>query len=241
MSGFNSSVPNVSHPEAPESPLSPVAMTVHGIPLPDARRTSGRLKMLLVVACCAAPVVASYVTYFLIKPEGRTNYGELISPSPIPEQLPLKRLSGEAVGPLSLKGQWIIAVVAEGACNATCENNLLIQRQLREAIGRDKDRIDKVWFVTDDAAPPPAILQSIAAGDSTQVFRVPRANLADWLKPAEGKVLEQHLYVIDPRAQWMMRAPPNPNPTQNWAALSKFKKDIERLLRASASWDQPGR
>ena len=38
----------------------------------DARgaRARGRLKMLLVLLVCAAPVIASYFTYFVIRPEG---------------------------------------------------------------------------------------------------------------------------------------------------------------------------
>lgn len=243
MSGSNSFVPNVSNnPEAPEEPTSPVSMTVHSLPLPDARRTFGRLQMLLVLACCAAPVVASYFTYFVIKPQGGANYSELITPPrAIPEQLPLVSLTGESVKPAALRGQWILAVVANGACDASCENNLLIQRQLRETLGREKERVDKVWFLTDDAPPSPLILQAISAGDPTQVLRVPRAELSQWLQPAEGQLLDQHIYVIDPMGQWMMRAPPNPEPERNLSALGKFKKDIERLLRASASWDQPGR
>ena len=42
------------------------------------------------------------------------------------------------------------------------------------------------------------------------------------------------MYIVDPMAQWMMRVPVDPDP----AAL---KRDIERLLRASASWDRAGR
>ena len=37
-------------------------------------------------------------------------------------------------------------------------------------------------------------------------------------------------------AHWMMRFP-----TLDKANASKAKRDISRLLRASASWDQPGR
>jgi hypothetical protein len=33
---------------------------------------------------------------------------------------------------------------------------------------------------------------------------------------------------------WMMRMPPAPEP-------ARVKRDLERLLRASASWDQAGR
>jgi hypothetical protein len=78
------------------------------------------------------------------------------------------------------------------------------------------------------------VLQAIAQGAPTTVLRVPRDELARWLAPAPGHALEQHLYVVDPMGQWMMRVPAQPEP-------AKLKRDIERLLRASASWDRPGR
>jgi hypothetical protein len=40
--------------------------------------------------------------------------------------------------------------VAGGACDATCEKHLYLQRQLRESLGKDKDRLDWVWLVPDD-------------------------------------------------------------------------------------------
>lgn len=219
-----------------------MALTVHGIQIPDVRRSGGRLKMLLVLAFCASPVIASYLTYFLIKPEGRTNYAELITPPrSIPQQLALQSVSGQAIDPASLKGQWIIAVVAGGACSEQCETNLLIQRQLRETLGREKDRVDKVWFLVDQATPSEAVVRSVSSGAATQIYRVSREQLAQWLQPSGGHALEDHLYVIDPMAHWMMRAPVISNPSGDWAGLTKFKKDIERLLRASASWDQAGR
>ena len=83
-------------------PDEPLAMTVHSMAAPDLaepaqaekRRTlSGRVKMLLVLLVCASPVIASYFTYFVIRPEGRTNYGELIQPPrELPAVLPLATL-----------------------------------------------------------------------------------------------------------------------------------------------------
>ena len=58
--------------------------------------------------------------------------------------------------------------------------------------------------------------------------------LAQWLKPEAGQALSDHLYIVDPMGRWMMRTPVDPDP-------AKVKRDIERLLRASASWDRPGR
>ncbi len=221
----------------------PVSFAVHSLPepamaeVPDdpRRKKNGRLKMLLVLAMCVSPVVASYLTYFVIKPQGRTNYSDLISPSrDLPANLPLTKLTGEAVPALSLRGQWLMVVVSDAACDASCEKSLYLQRQLRETLGREKDRIDKVWFVTDAAAPRAEVMQAISQGTPATVLRVPREALAKWFAPATGQALDAHIYIVDPMGQWMMRTPINPDP-------SKLKRDVEKLLRASASWDLPGR
>ncbi len=221
----------------------PVSFAVHSLPepalaepQPDPRRkTHGRLKMLLVLAMCVSPVVASYFTYFVLKPQGRTNYSDLISPSrDLPADLPLTTLTGEAVPPLSLRGQWLMVVVADSACEAACEKSLYLQRQLRETLGREKARIDKVWFVTDSGTPRPEVMQAIGVGTPATVLRVPRDALAKWFVPAVGQALDAHIYLVDPMGQWMMRAPSNPD-------AAKLKRDVEKLLRASASWDLPGR
>ena len=37
----------------------------------ERRTRAGRWKMLLVLVLCAAPVVASYLAYYVVRPEGR--------------------------------------------------------------------------------------------------------------------------------------------------------------------------
>ncbi|MBC8056771.1 MAG: hypothetical protein H7Y61_09355 [Rhizobiales bacterium] len=220
---------------------SPLSFTVHSMQLPAlegeaVRRTrSGRMRMLLVLAICAAPVVASYLTYFVIRPEGRTNYSELIQPpSPIPAELPLADLKGASVKAEALAGQWLIIVVSAAACDAVCEKQLWLQRQLRETLGRDKDRVDKIWLINDAAAPRPEALAGVTTNTEATVLRVPRAALARWLQPTGGRALEDHIYIVDPRGHWMMRAPPDADP-------SKLKADVIKLLRGSAGWDKAGR
>jgi hypothetical protein len=220
---------------------SPLSFTVHSMAPPAldgdaARRTrSGRLKMLLVLAICAAPVIASYFTYFVIRPEGRTNYSELVQPQrPLPGALPLTDLQGRAVSAETLKGQWLLVVVAGAACDARCEKHLWVQRQLRETLGRDKDRVDKLWLIDDAATPRPETLAGVTTNTDATVLRVPRAALAAWLEPAAGRALEDHLYIVDPLGNWMMRAPTDADP-------AKLKSDVVKLLRASAGWDKAGR
>jgi hypothetical protein len=235
MSGSNSSAPGSS--DAPEG-VAGLSFTVHSMPVAalDERRTKhGRLKMLLVLLVCAAPVIASYFTYFVIRPEGRTNYSELVQPArPVPAELPLANLQGQAVQPSSLKGQWLLVVVAGAACNERCEKNLWLQRQLRESLGRDSARLDKVWLINDSVAARPETVQAVTAGAPVTVLRVPPEALAAWLQPATGQQLDEHMYIVDPMGNWMMRVPPQPD-------AAKLKRDILKLLRASASWDQAGR
>jgi hypothetical protein len=240
MSGSNSSAPGSAANERRLAAAAPLSFAVHAMQPPaldDAsRRTArGRLQMLLVLFVCAVPVVASYLTYYVIRPEGRTNYSELIAPlRPLPADLPLSDLQGATVAAESLKGQWLLVVVSGGACDAVCEKHLWLQRQLRETLGRDKDRLDKVWLITDDVPPRPQTLDAVRTHTEMTVLRAPMNRLAAWLAPAVGHRLSDHLYIVDPLGNWMMRVPADPDP-------ARLKRDVEKLLRASAGWDKPGR
>ena len=223
-------------PTAPES----LSFTVHDTPAPThdlaaAQTSSGRWTMALILLACALPVVASYVTYYFIRPAGRTNYATLIEPQrPLPglEILPAQDLAGRTVPLTTLKGQWLLVVVAPAACDPACEGRLFMQRQLREMVGAERERIDKVWLVDSPGPIAPALLAAMQARPEVAVLRVDRAALAHWLQPAFGHALEDHLYIVDPLGNWMMRAPANPDPM-------KLKKDLERLLRGSEWWDRP--
>jgi hypothetical protein len=237
MSGSSSSSP----PAVPPAPDEPLGLTVHSLPSPreaalaDEQRTArGRLKMFVVLLVCAAPVVASYFTYYVIRPEGRRNYGELIEPQrPLPATQ-ARSLAGQPVMLPSLKGQWLLVSVAGGACDAACEKHLYLQRQLREGLGKNKDRLDWVWLIADDAPVRPQIQ---AATQQATALRIDPAVLSKWLAPAPGQRLQDHLYVVDPMGHWMMRFPAG----QDVGTAPKVRRDLEHLMRGSASWDQPGR
>ena len=237
MPGSNSSSP-AAKPGAFDQPLG---LTVHTLPQPqeaalgDAQRTrTGRLKMLLLALVCAAPVIASYFTYYVVRPEGRRNYGDLIEPQrPMPAWTAAD-LSGKPVNLRSLHGQWLLVSVAGAACDAACEKHLYLQRQLRESLGKDKERLDWVWLVADDA---PLREELKPAVRQATVLRVPAAQLSQWLSPAPGAQLDDHLYVVDPMGHWMMRFPP----AQDTETAAKVRRDLERLMRGSVGWDKPGR
>lgn len=242
MSGSNLSDAFCARAAAPgsEGP-EPLCLCVHGLPptgaaLPVAQRTRrGRWQMLAVLLVCAAPVLASYFTYYVVRPEGRRNFGTLIESQPVvPAEEWARTLDGEAVPLASLKGQWLLISVAGGRCDAACEAHLYLQRQLRESLGREKDRVDWVWLVNDQEPLPQALAPALAQAG---VLRVEASTLAAWLRPAAGQRLEDHLYVVDPLGHWMMRMPAS----LDRSSAVRARRDLERLLRASASWDSPGR
>jgi hypothetical protein len=218
-----------------------LGLTVYALPEPgeamaeETRRTrAGRWKMIALLLVCAAPVIASYFTYYVIRPEGRRNFGTLIEPQrPLPE-LQVQDLDGRPHPLSELKGQWLLVSVGSGACDEACVQQLYLQRQLRESLGKDKERVDRVWLISDAQPVPPALLPGLK---EATVLRVPQAELQRWLAPDEGHTLAEHLYVVDPLGNWMLRFPAKLDvPT-----AGKAKRDLERLLRASSSWDQPGR
>ena len=216
----------------------PVAMTVHSMPAPHealaGQRSIGRLKMLAVLTMCAAPVVASYFTYYVVKPSGDgTAYSSLIQPARPMPAIEARSLDGAAVSLRSLRGQWLLVVVDSGACAEACEKRLFMQRQLREMTGRERDRIDKLWLVVDDAPVSPRLRAALEATPAMTVLRAPRDAVATWLQAEAGHALDEHLYIVDPLGDWMMRAPHDADP-------SRLKRDVDRLLRASAGWDKPG-
>lgn len=187
-------------------------------------KNGSRWTLFIVIALCAAPLIFSYLTYYVIKPQGRTNYGDLLDPRayPIPE-LSTTTLAGKPVALTDFKGKWIMLQVNGGDCQKACTDKLYYMRQLRLTQGKDMDRIERVWLIT-DKEPLQTVLMSEFEG--THMLRVDPAKLAAWLPVNAGTTAADHYYMIDPLGNLMMRFPKNPD-------ANKIKKDISKLLKAS--------
>jgi hypothetical protein len=109
-----------------------------------------------------------------------------------------------------------------------------MQRQLRETLGREKDRLDWVLLISDDAPLSPELQKRLQ--DPTlkgfTALRVANKDVSEWLGNSTGR-----LYLVDPQGDYMMRFPEN----MTTEGAAKAKADINRLLRASSFWDTPGR
>jgi hypothetical protein len=162
-----------------------------------------RNKLLWVALVCTAPLVLGTAAYLLgWSPGAPSNYGELIPP--------------KAIAPLSeFRGKWVLVTFDAAACDAYCERKLYIMRQVRRAQGKDMDRIERLWVLSDADRPR---AEALAASEGTRVGRLSAEGFPG--TPAD------HIYVVDPLGNLMMRFPRDPDP-------SKVIKDLQRLLKYS--------
>lgn len=199
-------------------------MTTHLETREDAYREAmigGRIKMLLIFLVCAAPVVASYVTYYFIKPEGRVNYGVLIEPArPLPDA-ELTLLDGKPFRLSEFRGKWVLLTFDAGDCPVACADKLFKMRQLRTMQGKERERVERAWLITDNA---PLSTMLIREHDGMRMLRAGNSPLAREF-PVEGERAD-HIYLIDPLGNLVLRYPKNADPM-------KMNKDLGRLLKYS--------
>jgi hypothetical protein len=198
----------------------PAATKTVAAPISPTDRAA-RIKLVLMFLLFAAPVVASYVSYYLIQPQGRTNYGELVLPQLPIGNLPFARLDvagkpvAEAVG---FKGKWLMLTALTGSERQSLERRLYLMRQVRLTTGKDMERIERALVLLDDALAPAAL---IGQHHGLHVLRLPPA---DWRTTFSAG--SDRIYLVDPLGNLMMSFPFDPDP-------NKMKKDLAKLLRAS--------
>ncbi len=185
-------------------------------------RRRGRLKLLALLLLLSSPIAASYYTYYVLRPDGRTNYGALV------EQRPVDALGGVAVvGEVrtlgELHGRWIMLVVAPSDCDEGCRQRLYHLRQVRLTAGKERDRVERVWLLPDAGTPDPQLL---AEHEGLLVIRAPGQAIAANLPATGTTTVSDHIWLIDPLGHLMMRFPRDADP-------SRIKKDLAKVLRAS--------
>jgi hypothetical protein len=180
----------------------------------EARRRSARRNLIAITAVALFPFIGSGLLYWLWKPGAYVNYGQLIEPVPI----------AQAAGPpalQALEGKWVFLMVDGGACDEYCRRKLYAMRQVRLTQGKDMERIERAWLVDDGAATSPEVL-----GEYAGTHRVDAAGNPLIARLAPGGSARDHLYIVDPLGNVMMRYARDADP-------SRIKKDLTRLLKVS--------
>jgi cytochrome oxidase Cu insertion factor (SCO1/SenC/PrrC family) len=185
-----------------------------------ATRDKGRARRTLIVLAllCAAPVVASYVAYYWLKPAAHVNYGELLDPVPIPEITGIS-FDGGGFRLSAYRGRWVMLAADAGPCEETCRRKLYATRQARTIQGREQERVVRVWITNAMSLREEALAQHpglVAA----------HVDSAQWpALPGPGGATG-NIYLIDPLGNLVLRYSADPD-------IKRMANDLERLLRAS--------
>ncbi|MGE5090210.1 MAG: SCO family protein, partial [Candidatus Levyibacteriota bacterium] len=170
----------------------------------------------LIALIAVAPVILAYIAYHYWPRTARTNYGDLLPAQTLPH-LTGTALAGGAFDDGALRGKWLVLFAAPGACDPGCRQALYASRQARTIQNAERDRVQRVWLVTDTAVPAPALL---AEHPDLTVARV---------APRELAALPRGLgvmYLVDPLGNLVLAWPANPD-------IKAMAKDLTKLLHAS--------
>lgn len=197
----------------------------------------GRLKMLLILAVCASPVVLGTLAYWFYRSDTTTNYGTFIEPQ------------RQAEGLEAFRGKWVMFTVDSPQCDEFCAKRLYLMRQVRLTQGKDKERIERVLLLSE---PGKAVfitagvdsLEKVHEGmhllylerDKRERLLGLSSKMAIDKAPGDAadkgsndgadRGLDKGIYLVDPLGHVMMRFPDDPDP-------SRMKKDLGKLLKWS--------
>lgn len=182
-------------------------------------KRTGNFTLWLVLMVCIAPIIAATIVHRYFPPESRMNYGDLVEPVPLP-RTPLQTLDGKPFSLSALQGKWVMIQADGGACAPACVEKLWKLRQLRLTQGKNMERIERLWLITDQA-PVAESLQKEYAG--TVMLRA----TPEFMRSLPAQVSpDAHIWLADPLGNVMMRYSPGANP-------SRMKNDLIRLLKVS--------
>lgn len=178
----------------------------------------GRLQLTLISLVFFGPLILAAWLYFSgsgLTPEGRTNHGFLLEP--------IVNVGETGSAPLErADGRWLLVYTNEGECGEECQFALYTLRQSRLMLGKEMDRLERV-FLHGDTAPDTVFLADQHAG----LISIRDSGLSGLLqnkKPAE--LAAGGLYLIDPLGNLVMYFHPGIDP-------SDMVEDIKRLLKHS--------
>ena len=186
----------------------------------EIKQGKGRLQLLLIAAVFLGPLVIATWMYFGdqgVVPEGRTNHGVLLEPIVnLLEALPESSLHSHN------DGYWVLLYANRGACDEACEYALYTLRQSRLMLGKEMDRLVKVFLHGD--TPPDTVL---LADEHEGLITLQEGGLNDLLENKKPVDLEAGgYYLVDPLGNLVMYFPQEIDP-------SAMVEDIKHLLELS--------
>jgi hypothetical protein len=201
--------------------------------VPTAHDRRQRRMLIALALFFFAPLAVSFYLYYGAggwRPGHRVNRGDLITPArPLPEVvLPLAHaVASDHTKPDFLKNKWTLLYWGSGSCTARCRADLYDTRQVRIALNRDMDRVQRVFVAEGDCCDwafldhehPDLLTVHATAAAAPLLALLPSV---DGIDPRAA----DRIYLIDPLGNLMMSYAPDAKP-------KGMLEDLKRLLGLS--------
>jgi hypothetical protein len=186
-----------------------------------------------------APLALAFYLYYghgTWHPGGRVNAGDLVRPArPLPA-LALPLLPAGSTDANFLKRKWTLLYVQSGPCADACRVRLYDTRQVRLALDRDMNRVQRVLIAGDaccdaqflrEQHPDLIIIRATPAAAPLLALLPDRDEHRAGSSTAAGPAQAPPIYLIDPLGNLMMLYPAGARP-------KGMLEDLKRLLRLSS-------
>ncbi|MDH5479327.1 MAG: hypothetical protein OEX11_01000 [Nitrosomonas sp.] len=181
---------------------------------------NNRIKLLSLLALMLAPVIISYGIFFSDYRPDSANYGEILE---------IKKISGSGINQVDntifrmkdLHGKWVLVMVDSGVCDEVCQTQIFHLRQVRLVQNKEMSRVERLWLIDDNVKVDAELIEKY---EGTHFINARDSELLEFITPIESQ--RNHVYVVDPMGNLMMRFPENHDPTL-------VGKDIKHLLDVS--------
>lgn len=201
-----------------ELPQEAIRMTTNN-DQPAIKKNKARIYLLLIALVFIGPlVIATFMYYWgAFNPSGRTNHGVLLEPIVnIGDQLPDAEIL--AIG----DGHWVLLYENSAECGPDCLDALYTIRQSRRMLGREMERVVRV-FLHGQSQPDTVFLAQEHAG----LVSLRDAGLKSLLSEKLPAAAQRGGYfLLDPLGNLVMYFEPDINP-------SDMVEDVKRLLKLS--------
>ncbi len=186
----------------------------------EGTKPRGQLQLALLASIFLGPLIFAAWLYYggeALQPEGKANHGVLLEP--------IVSLREAAPGSALFEGEepyWRLVYVNTAACDDDCRNGLYTIRQIRLMLGREMDRVERV-FLHGEAPLDTLFIEAEHEG----LVTLGETSLAEYLPgrlPAETP--GNGYYLVDPLGNLVLYFPPGITPRD-------MVSDIKRLLRLS--------
>jgi hypothetical protein len=186
----------------------------------EVKQGKGRLQLLLIAVVFLGPLVLAAWLYFAgqnLTPEGRTNSGALLQPivnlrDALPDS-PLHEHNDD---------HWVLLYAKDGACDEACAFSLYTLRQSRLMLGKEMDRLARVFLHGD--TPPDTVL---IANEHEGLVSLQDGSLSALLEAKRPADLDAGgYYLVDPLGNLVMYFQPDIDP-------AAMVEDIKHLLELS--------